>query len=118
MEGQEMAEADEGKAKEFAENALWLWRPPEGGYIGRSGLRPKEALEKVTGRAVYVHARHSYWSRPHESCWKDGAANCTLVNLIINKVAGRWNQLTKPPWVWLRSSTSIPVSSIKTWRVE
>ncbi len=36
---------------------------------------------------VYVHATHSYWSRPHESCWKDGAANCTLVNLIVNKVA-------------------------------
>ena len=26
-------------------------------------------------------------AEPHESCWKDGAANCTFVNLIINKVA-------------------------------
>jgi len=36
---------------------------------------------------IYVHQIHSYWSRPHESCWKDGAANCTLANLVINKVA-------------------------------
>jgi CO/xanthine dehydrogenase Mo-binding subunit len=36
---------------------------------------------------VYAHTLHSYWSRPHESCWKDGAANCTLANLVINKVA-------------------------------
>jgi CO/xanthine dehydrogenase Mo-binding subunit len=36
---------------------------------------------------ILVHEIHSYWSRPHESCWKDGAANCTFVNLIINKVA-------------------------------
>jgi xanthine dehydrogenase molybdenum-binding subunit len=36
---------------------------------------------------VYVHEIHSYWSKAHESCWKDGAANCTLANLIINKVA-------------------------------
>jgi xanthine dehydrogenase molybdenum-binding subunit len=36
---------------------------------------------------VYVHETHSYWSRPHESCWKDGAANCTLANLVINRVA-------------------------------
>jgi len=34
------------------ENRIWLWRPPEGGYIGRRGLRPKEASEKVTGRAM------------------------------------------------------------------
>jgi CO/xanthine dehydrogenase Mo-binding subunit len=33
---------------------VWLWRPPEGGYIGRRGLRPKEASEKVTGKAVYT----------------------------------------------------------------
>jgi CO/xanthine dehydrogenase Mo-binding subunit len=32
----------------------WLWRPPEGGYIGRRGLRPKEAAEKVSGKAVYA----------------------------------------------------------------
>jgi CO/xanthine dehydrogenase Mo-binding subunit len=36
---------------------------------------------------VHVREIRSYWSRPHESCWKDGAANCTFVNLIINKVA-------------------------------
>jgi CO/xanthine dehydrogenase Mo-binding subunit len=40
---------------------------------------------------IYVHAIHSYWSRPHESCWKDGAANCTLVNLIVNRVAACLN---------------------------
>jgi CO/xanthine dehydrogenase Mo-binding subunit len=34
-----------------------------------------------------VHERHSFWNRPHEACWKDGGANCTFVNLIINKVA-------------------------------
>ncbi len=42
-------------AQESAENKLWLWRPPEGGYIGRRGLRPKEAPDKVTGRAVYTN---------------------------------------------------------------
>jgi len=42
-------------AAESAENKIWLWRPPEGGYIGRRGLRPKEASEKVTGRAVYTN---------------------------------------------------------------
>jgi CO/xanthine dehydrogenase Mo-binding subunit len=36
---------------------------------------------------VYVHETHSYWSKAHESCWRDGAANLTFVNLIINKVA-------------------------------
>ena len=36
---------------------------------------------------VYVREIHSFWNRPHESCWKDGAANCTFVNLIINRVA-------------------------------
>ena len=50
-----MAGADDGKGKIPAGNALWLWRPPEGGYIGRRGLRPKEAPEKVTGRAVYTN---------------------------------------------------------------
>jgi len=38
-----------------------------------------------------VHEIHSYWSKAHESCWKDGAANCTFVNLIINKVAAYLN---------------------------
>ena len=33
----------------------WLWRPPEGGYIGRRGLRPKEAPDKVTGKAIYTN---------------------------------------------------------------
>jgi CO/xanthine dehydrogenase Mo-binding subunit len=42
-------------AKEPEENRIWLWRPPEGGYIGRRGLRPKEAAEKVTGRAIYTN---------------------------------------------------------------
>jgi CO/xanthine dehydrogenase Mo-binding subunit len=42
-------------AEELVENKLWLWRPPAGGYIGRRGLRPKEAEEKVTGRAVYTN---------------------------------------------------------------
>jgi xanthine dehydrogenase molybdenum-binding subunit len=36
---------------------------------------------------ILVHEIHTYWSRAHESCWKDGAANCTFVNLIINRVA-------------------------------
>jgi CO/xanthine dehydrogenase Mo-binding subunit len=40
---------------------------------------------------IYVREIHSYWSRPHDSCWKDGAANCTFVNLIINKVAAYLN---------------------------
>ena len=40
---------------------------------------------------ILVHEIHSYWSRAHESCWKDGAANCTFVNLIINKVAAYLN---------------------------
>ena len=38
---------------------------------------------------ILVHEIHSYWTRGHESCWKDGAANCTFVNLIINKVAAK-----------------------------
>jgi CO/xanthine dehydrogenase Mo-binding subunit len=42
-------------AEKPADNRLWLWRPPEGGYIGKRGLRPKEAAEKVTGRAVYTN---------------------------------------------------------------
>ena len=34
----------------------WLLRPPfKDGYIGRKGLRPKEAPEKVTGRAIYTN---------------------------------------------------------------
>ncbi len=39
---------------EHAENKPWLWRPPKDGYIGKRGLRPKEALDKVTGKAVYT----------------------------------------------------------------
>ncbi|MFC1863860.1 xanthine dehydrogenase family protein molybdopterin-binding subunit [Thermodesulfobacteriota bacterium] len=41
--------------EEFEKNKPWLWRPPKGGYIGKRGLRPKEAPEKVTGRAVYTN---------------------------------------------------------------
>jgi xanthine dehydrogenase molybdenum-binding subunit len=36
------------------ENKPWLWRPPKDGYIGKRGLRPKEALDKVTGKAIYT----------------------------------------------------------------
>ena len=36
---------------------------------------------------IYVHQIHAYWSKAHESCWKDGATNCTLANMVINKVA-------------------------------
>lgn len=36
---------------------------------------------------IYVRQIRTYWSKAHESCWKDGATNCTFVNLIINKVA-------------------------------
>ena len=50
-----MTANSENEEKELKENRLWLWRPPEGGYIGRRGLRPKEAPEKVTGRAVYTN---------------------------------------------------------------
>jgi xanthine dehydrogenase molybdenum-binding subunit len=42
------------KMAEHAENKPWLWRPPVDGYIGRRGLRPKEALDKITGKAVYT----------------------------------------------------------------
>jgi CO/xanthine dehydrogenase Mo-binding subunit len=48
-------------------------------------------IDTIKTPNVYVHAIHSYWSRPHESCWKDGAANCTLANLVINKVAACLN---------------------------
>jgi CO/xanthine dehydrogenase Mo-binding subunit len=39
-------------AEAFNEKKPWLWRPPKGkyGYIGRRGLHPKEAPEKVTGK--------------------------------------------------------------------
>jgi len=50
-----MTATNEKEEKELKENQLWLWRPPEAGYIGRRGLRPKEAPEKVTGRAVYAN---------------------------------------------------------------
>jgi CO/xanthine dehydrogenase Mo-binding subunit len=36
---------------------------------------------------LYVRQIHSYWSRGHESCWKDGATDCTIINQVINKVA-------------------------------
>jgi CO/xanthine dehydrogenase Mo-binding subunit len=41
--------------QESDDNRIWLWRPPKDGYVGRRGLRPKEAIEKVTGRAVYTN---------------------------------------------------------------
>ena len=41
-----MTAANESEREELKEEPLWLWRPPEGGYIGRRGLRPKEAPEK------------------------------------------------------------------------
>jgi CO/xanthine dehydrogenase Mo-binding subunit len=42
-------------ADNLLDNKPWLWRPPEGGYIGRRGLRPKEAAEKVTGQAIFTN---------------------------------------------------------------
>jgi CO/xanthine dehydrogenase Mo-binding subunit len=53
-----------------------------GGLHG--GFKIKDALKTSN---VRIHEIHSYWSRAHESCWKDGAINCAVVNLIINKVA-------------------------------
>jgi CO/xanthine dehydrogenase Mo-binding subunit len=32
----------------------WLWKAPEGGVIGKRRVRRKDALEKATGKAVYV----------------------------------------------------------------
>jgi CO/xanthine dehydrogenase Mo-binding subunit len=32
----------------------WLWKPPEGGVIGRRRVRRIDAYEKATGKAVYV----------------------------------------------------------------
>jgi CO/xanthine dehydrogenase Mo-binding subunit len=49
----------------------------------------KDALKTPN---IRVHEIHSYWTRGHEQCWKDGAANCTFVNLIINKVAAHLNK--------------------------
>jgi CO/xanthine dehydrogenase Mo-binding subunit len=54
----------------------------------KSGLPITEKfIDSLKTPNIYVHEIHSYWSKAHEACWKDGAANCTLVNLIINKVA-------------------------------
>ncbi len=36
---------------------------------------------------IYVRQIQAYWSKAHESCWKDGALDCVLINMIINKVA-------------------------------
>ena len=36
---------------------------------------------------IQVHEIHSYWSKSHQACWKDGTVNCSFVNLIVNKVA-------------------------------
>jgi CO/xanthine dehydrogenase Mo-binding subunit len=54
----------------------------------KSGLPiTSKFIDSIKTPNVYVREIHSYWSKAHEACWKDGAANCTLVNLIINKVA-------------------------------
>jgi CO/xanthine dehydrogenase Mo-binding subunit len=53
-----------------------------GGLHG--GFKIRDALKTSN---VRIHEIHAYWSRAHESCWKDGAINCAVVNLIINKVA-------------------------------
>jgi CO/xanthine dehydrogenase Mo-binding subunit len=50
----------------------------------RGGFKFKDILKTPN---VRLHEIHSYWSKAHESCWKDGAINCAVVNLIINKVA-------------------------------
>ena len=58
------------------------------GLYQKTGLPiTSKFIDTIKTPNVYVHEIHSYWSRAHESCWKDGAANCTLANLIINKVA-------------------------------
>ena len=44
-------------------------------------------IDTIKTPNVYVREILTYWSKAHETCWKDGAANCTLANLIINKVA-------------------------------
>jgi CO/xanthine dehydrogenase Mo-binding subunit len=35
------------------ENRWWLWTPPEGGSIGKTGLRRKDGVEKASGKAIY-----------------------------------------------------------------
>jgi CO/xanthine dehydrogenase Mo-binding subunit len=58
----------------------------------KSGLPvTSKFIDSIKTPNVYVHELHTYWSKAHESCWKDGAANCTLVNLVINKVAAHLN---------------------------
>jgi CO/xanthine dehydrogenase Mo-binding subunit len=52
------------------------------------GFKFKDALKTPN---VRLHEIHSYWSKAHESCWKDGAINCALINLVINKVAVHLN---------------------------
>jgi xanthine dehydrogenase molybdenum-binding subunit len=54
----------------------------------KSGLPiSSKFVETLKTPNILVHEKHTYWNRPHESCWRDGAANCTFANLIINKVA-------------------------------
>lgn len=48
----------------------------------------KESLKTPN---ILFHEVQSYWNRSHQQCWKDGAANCTFVNLIINRVAAYLN---------------------------
>ena len=40
---------------------------------------------------MHVRQIQSYWSKGHESCWKDGAMDCVLINMIINKIAVHLN---------------------------
>jgi CO/xanthine dehydrogenase Mo-binding subunit len=56
--------------EEPLENKPWLLRPPEGGYVGRRGLRPKESPEKVTGRAIYtndIYLPGMLYAKPYRS---------------------------------------------------
>jgi CO/xanthine dehydrogenase Mo-binding subunit len=36
------------------ETRWWLWEPPAGGSIGKTGLRRKDGSEKATGKAIYT----------------------------------------------------------------
>jgi len=36
------------------ETRWWLWEPPAGGSIGKTGLRRKDVSEKATGKAIYT----------------------------------------------------------------
>jgi hypothetical protein len=36
------------------ENRHWIWEPPEGGVIGKRGVRRIDGLAKVSGNAIYT----------------------------------------------------------------